>query len=100
MGKGVIRECNYKNHRIFTLRCISSNLLPVSVKQRSSCIKVSQGARKVIEKAEKQLLQDRVRCINKTKEASINTINNGRSRLASLITNTTDLDRYNSSSTR
>ena len=47
---------------------------------------------KIIEKAEK-LLQDRVRCINKTTEESGNTINNSRSRLASIVTNATDLDR-------
>ena len=75
------------------MRCITSNLVPVSVKLRSSCSKISQGARKIIEKAQKQLLQDRVRCINNTKEASINTINNSRTRLASIVTNTTDLDR-------
>ena len=84
-----------KESQIFTLRCISSNLVLVSVKLRSSCSKISQGARKIIENAEKQLLQDRVRCINNTIEASINTINNSRSRLASIVTNTTDLDRCN-----
>ena len=87
MGKGVLRESNYNNHRIFTLKCISNNLVPVSVKLKLSCSKFSQGARKVIEKAEKQLLQYRVRCINKTTEESGNTINNSRSRLASIVTN-------------
>ena len=47
--KGVTRECNYKNHRIFTLKCISSNLVPVSVKLRSSYSKISQGVRTIIE---------------------------------------------------
>ena len=65
----------------------------VSVKLKSSCSKLSQGARKIIEKAEKQLLQDRVRCIYKTIEESGNVINNNRSRLASIVTNSTDLDR-------
>ena len=51
--KGVIRECNYKNHRRFTLRCISKDLVLVSVKLRSSCSKISQGTRKITEKAEK-----------------------------------------------
>ena len=93
-GKGVIRECNYKNHEIFTLRCIGSNLVPVSAKLRSSCSKISQRARKIIEKTQKQLLQDRVRCINNTIEASMNIINNSRTRLASIVTNTADLDRH------
>ena len=93
MGKGVLRQSNYKNHRIFTLKCISKDLLPVSVKLMSSCRKLSQGARKIIENAEKQLLQDGVRCINNTIEESVNIINNSRSRLVSIVTNTTDLDR-------
>ena len=75
------------------MRCLSSNLILVSTRLRSSCSKISQGARKIIEKAQKQLLQNGVRCINNTIEASINTINNSRTRLASILTNTTDLDR-------
>ena len=91
--KSVIRECDYRNHRIFTLRCISKDLILVSVRLRSACCKISQEARKLIEKAERQLLQDRVKCINTAIEATINTINNSRSRLASIVTNTTELDQ-------
>ena len=75
------------------MRYISKDLVLVSVKLRSACSTISQGARKITEKAEKQLLQDRVRCINNTIEATVNTINNSRSRLVSIVTNTTDLDR-------
>ena len=64
----------------------------VSVKLKVILQQCSQGARKIIEKAEKQLLQDRVRCINKTTEESGNTIINSRSRLMSTVTNATDLD--------
>ena len=91
--KGVVKESNYKNHRIFTLKCISNNLILASVKLKSSYSNLSQGTRKIIQRAEKQLLQDRVRCINRTIEESGNTINNSRSRLASIVTNATDLDR-------
>ena len=91
--KSVIRECHYRNYRIFTLRYISKDLVLVSVRLRSACSKISQGARKIIEKAKKQLLQDRVKCINRTIEATINTINNSRSRLACIVTNTTELDK-------
>ena len=59
--KSILRDCNYRNHRRFTLRCISKDIVPVSVRLRSACSKISQGAGKIIEKAEKQLLQDRVR---------------------------------------
>ena len=91
--KGVLKESDYKNHGIFTLKYISNNLVPVSVKLKSSCSKLSQGARKVIERAERQLLQDRVRGINKTIEGSGNNINNSRSKLASMVAYKTDLDR-------
>ena len=74
------------------MKCISNNLVLVSVRLRSSCSKLSQGARKIIERAERQLLQDRVRCINKTIEDSGNNINN-KPKLASLVTNAVDLDR-------
>ena len=98
--KGVIREYDYKNHQRFTLRCISKDLVLVSVKLRSACSKINQGARKIIKKAEKQILQDRVICINNTIEATVNTINKSRSRLASIVTNTTELDKCRSTSTR
>ena len=53
--KDMIRLSDYKNH-------------PVSIKLKPDESKLSLGARKIIEKAEKQLLQDSVRCINKTVE--------------------------------
>ena len=87
-----MRESEFKNHRIFMLKCISYNFVPVSVKLKSLCSKISQEARKIIEKAERQL-QDRVRGINKTIEESGNHINNSKTSLASLVTNVTDLNR-------
>ena len=54
---------------------------------------ISPGARKIIEKAQKQLLQDRVRCINRTIEVTNNTINKSRSSLESLVTSQTDKDK-------
>ena len=62
--KDTIRLSHYRNHRIYTLRCISNYLVPVSISLKLSHSKLSQCARKIIEKAERQLLQDRVRCIN------------------------------------
>ena len=47
---------------------------------------------KIIEKAEKQLLQDRVRGINKTIQDSEDQANSSRSKLAAIITQV-DLDR-------
>ena len=82
----------YNSNRIFTLKCISYNLVVVSVKLKSSCSKISPSARKIIEKAERQLMQDRVRGISRTIQGSDNNINNNKTRLASLVTNA-DLDK-------
>ena len=75
------------------LRCISKNLVPVSIKLKSDKSKLSQGAREIIEKAERQLLQDRVRCINKTIEDKGHNINNNKTRLASMVTSAEDLEK-------
>ena len=93
--KSVLRASDYRNHRIFTLKCISHNLTPVSIKLKptKSKFKISTSVRKIIERAEKQLLQDRVQGINKVIEVSNNNGNNNKARLASLVTSA-DLDKY------
>ena len=57
-----IRDCNYRNHRIFTLRCISKGLIPVSISLKAT-IKTEEAS-KIIKKAEKDNLQARVKSIN------------------------------------
>ena len=57
-----LRASNYKNHRIFTLRCIHKGLVPVSIKLKTT-IKTNR-ARKTIKQAERNLLQARVKAIN------------------------------------
>ena len=68
--------------------CVSWPLTPVSIKLNPSDNKISTSARKIIEKAERQLMQDRVRGINKRIENS----DNNKARLAFLVTSI-DLDR-------
>ena len=48
-----MRDCNYRIHRIFTLRCINKGLVPVSIKLKKT-IK-TEKARKIIRKAEKDI---------------------------------------------
>ena len=86
--ENIIRASDYKNHRIFTLRCIGLNLIPVSIRLKPVRSKqnISASARKIIEKAEKQLMQDRVRGINKTIQASKDQVNLSRAKLASMVT--------------
>ena len=92
--KNVLRASNYRNHRILTLKCISHNLTPVSIKLKSTKSKqrISTSSRKIIERAERQLMQDRVRGIYKVIEVSNNNRNNNKAKLASLVINA-ELDR-------
>ena len=57
-----IRASEYKNHRIFTLRCLHNDLIPVSIKLKSTL--KSTRANKILRKAEKDLLQARIKTIN------------------------------------
>ena len=71
--------------------------MPVSIKLRPTKrkLRINASARKIIERAERQLLQDRVWCINKVTEDSNNNGNNNKARLASLVTRS-DLERCDS----
>ena len=53
-----LRQCDYKNHRIFTLRCIHNELVPVSIKLKSTL--KSERAKKILRMAGKQLSSDQV----------------------------------------
>ena len=50
------------NHRRFSLRCLSKDLIPVSVRLKSN-VKTLTG-RQIIKKAERALLNERIRSIN------------------------------------
>ena len=47
-----LRASDYKNHRIFTLRCLHKELIPVSIKLKSTL--KTEKAKKIIRKAEKR----------------------------------------------
>ena len=57
---------DFKNHRRFTLRCLDSNIIPVSLKLKSNIRKCR--AINIIKKTERLLLNERVRTINSTIE--------------------------------
>ena len=59
-----MKMADFKNHRWFTLRCLSNSIIPVSVQLKSN-IKTPKGYY-IIKKAEKALLNERVRSINNT----------------------------------
>ena len=73
---------------------MGQNLIPVSIRLKpiKSKQNISTSARKIIERAERQLMQDRVRGINSTIQASEDNGNHNKTRLASIVTQV-DLDR-------
>ena len=75
------------------LKCIGQNLISVSngLKPLKSKQFISTNARKIIEKAERQLMLERVRTINNTIKNEDNG-NHNKTRLASIVTQV-DLDR-------
>ena len=56
------KMADFENHRRFTLRCLSKDVIPVSVRLKTT-IKTTKG-RYIIKKAERALLNERVRNIN------------------------------------
>ena len=56
------KMADFQNHRRFPLRCLSKDIIPVSVRFKSN-IKTAKG-NYIIRKAERALLNERVRSIN------------------------------------
>ena len=89
LQKWVIKESDYKNHRRFTLGCINKGIIPVSVRLKSTSKSRSKRAKEIIYRAEKQLLQDRIKCINGILGDNKGKLDRSRLRLLSLVTTTT-----------
>ena len=53
---------DFKNHRQFSLRCLSNDVIPVSIRFKSN-IKTPKG-QEIIRRTEKALLNERIRSIN------------------------------------
>ena len=79
-----LRQCNFKNHRIFTLRCIHSELVPVSIRLKSTLN--SERAKKILRTVEKQLLQTRLKSINSLLDNNTKQLELTRSKIASILT--------------
>ena len=78
-----LRASEYKNHRIFTLRCLHNDLIPDSIKLKSTL--KSTRANKILRKAEKELLQTRIKSINFTLDNTSKQLEECRSQLAAII---------------
>ena len=84
--EGEVKQADYKNHRLFTSRCISNGLVPLSVRLNSNRRDISNKTRNIL-RAERQLLQDRVKCINGILQDNKVRIVSSKSRLFTLVTN-------------
>ena len=60
------KMADFKSHRRFLLRCLDSNIIPVSLRLKSN-IKTPRGLN-IIKKTERALLNERIRTIKKTIE--------------------------------
>ena len=78
-----LRASDYKNHKIFNLRCLHKDLVPVNIKLKSTL--TTSKARQIIRKAEKDLLQARVKVINNTLGQVAKQTEECRAQLASII---------------
>ena len=78
-----LRTSDYKNHRIFSLRCLHKELIPVSIKLKSTV--TTSKARQIIRKAEKDLLQARVKAINSMLDQVARQTEDCKDQLASII---------------
>ena len=78
-----IRASEYKNHRIFTLRCLHNDLILVSIKLKSTL--KSTRANKILRKAEKDLLQARIKSINFILDNTSKQLEECRSQLVAII---------------
>ena len=63
------KMADYKNHRRFTIKCLKRDIIPVSIKLRTSLS--TKKASQIIRKAERQLLNERIRNISNTIEINM-----------------------------
>ena len=78
-----LRASNCKNHRIFTCRHIHKELVPVSIKLKTTLR--TDKVKKIIKNAERHLLQGRVKAINSILDNIGKQTEICRSRLASIL---------------
>ena len=82
-----LRDYDYRNHRIFTLKCISKEIVPVSLRFKTTIR--TEKARKIIRKPEKDLLQARFKSIKSVLGDNAKQRELSRSQLASIISTPT-----------
>ena len=82
-----MKDSDYRNHHRFALRCLSKDLIPVSIRLKFAIN--TRKVKQIIHNAERQLLQDKVKAINSILWDNMLGLDRCRSRLVSLVTSTT-----------
>ena len=59
-----MKMCDYENHRRFSLRCLGNGIIPVSIRLKNYVR--TQRSDNIIHKAERSLLNERIREVNMT----------------------------------
>ena len=59
-----MKMCNYENHRRFSLRCLGNGIIPVSIRLKNHVR--TQRSDNIIQRAERSLLNERIREVNIT----------------------------------
>ena len=89
MEKEGIQEGQLQEPQNIYLRCLNKGLVPVSVRLNSNRKDISSGARNIIKRARKQLLQERIKCVNGILQDNEGNLAASKSRLFSIVTDTT-----------
>ena len=84
--KLAIKMAEFKNHKRFTLRCLSKGLIPTSIKLKTK-VHTPKG-NEILRKAERMLMNERVRSINNT----INMLNHQADTCIDLLESTLSQD--------
>ena len=87
--KWEIKDSDYRNHRRFTSRYISKDLISVGTRLKFTSNSRGRRVKKIIHRVEKQLLQDRMKCVNGILCENAINLDRCRSRLLSTVTTTT-----------
>ena len=59
-----MKMCDYENHRRFSLRCLGNGIIPVSIRLKNHVR--TQRSDNILHKAERSLLNERIREVNMT----------------------------------
>ena len=79
-----MKICDYQNHRRFSLRCLGNGIIPVSIRLKNNVR--TQRSDNIIQRAERSLVNERIREVNITLDQLKHDTYMYESRLSAIIT--------------